>query len=62
MKCGSPTISSMVRIQFSRQTVKGLQSRLCQAYQQGHVSPVRRISVLLQLVAHHTPVAVLSKR
>jgi transposase len=52
----------MVRIQFSRQTVKGLQTRLCQAYQQGHVSRVRRISVLLELVVHHTPVAVVSAR
>jgi transposase len=52
----------MVRIQFSRQTVKNLQSRLCQAYRQGHVSLVRRISVLLELVVHQTPVAVLSER
>ncbi len=52
----------MVRIQFSRQTVKGLQARLRQACQQGHVSRVRRISVLLEVVEHHTPVAVVSKR
>jgi transposase len=52
----------MVRIQFSRQTVKSLQARLCQAYQQGHVSQVRRISVLLELVVHPTPVAVVSER
>ena len=52
----------MVRIQFSRPTVKSLQARLCQAYQQGHVSRVRRISVLLELVVHHTPVAVVSDR
>jgi transposase len=52
----------MVRIQFSRQTVKGLQTRLCQAYQQGHVSRVRRISVLLEMGVHGTPVAVVSER
>jgi transposase len=52
----------MVRIQFSRQTVKGLQARLQQAYQQDHVSLVRRISVLLEYVVHQTPVTVLSTR
>lgn len=52
----------MVRIQFSRQTVKGLQTRLQQAYQQDHVSLVRRISVLLEYVVHQTPVTVLSTR
>ena len=52
----------MVRIQFSRQTVKGLQTRLQQAYQQDHVSRVRRISVLLEYVVHQTPVTVLSTR
>ena len=52
----------MVRIQFSRQTVKGLQTRLCRAYQQGHVSRVRRISVLLEVVEHGTPVAVVRER
>jgi transposase len=52
----------MVRIQFSRRTVKSLQSHLCQAYQQGHVSRVRRISVLLEMVVHGTPVAVVHER
>ena len=52
----------MVRIRFSRQTVKGLQTRLQQAYQQDHVSLVRRISVLLEYVVHQTPVTVLSTR
>ena len=52
----------MVRIQFSRPTVKSLQARLCQAYQPGHVSRVRRISVLLEVVVHHTPVTAVSDR
>src|SRR5712691_7942060 len=51
-----------IRIQLSRSTVKGLQSRLQQAYQKDDVRLVRRTTVLLDLLVHHVPVEVLCER
>jgi len=51
-----------IRIQFKRQTVKALQSRLQQACQQSDLLLVRRIGVLLEFVVHQAPVEVLSAR
>ena len=48
-----------IRIQLSRATVKELHSRLQHAYQRDDVRLVRRITVLLDLLVHHVPVAVL---
>ena len=51
-----------LRIQLSRATVKELHSRLQHAYQRDDVRLVRRITVLLDLLAHQVPVDVLSER
>jgi transposase len=51
-----------LRIQLSRATVKDLHSRLQHAYQRDEVRLVRRITVVLDLLVHHVPVAVLRKR
>src|SRR5437764_7393668 len=51
-----------LRIQLSRVTVKELHSRLQHAYQRDDVRLVRRITVLLDLLAHQVPVDVLSER
>src|SRR5229473_2935552 len=51
-----------IRIQLSRATVKDLQSRLQQAYQRDDVRLVRRTTVLIDLLVHHVPVAVLGER
>jgi len=51
-----------IRIQLSRATVKDLQSRLQQAYQKDDVRLVRRTTVLIDLLVHHVPVAVLGER
>jgi transposase len=48
-----------LRIQLSRATVKDLHSRLQHAYQRDDVRLVRRITVLLDLLVHHGPMAVL---
>jgi transposase len=51
-----------VRIQLSRTTVKDLHSRLQHAYQRDDVRLVRRITVLLDLLVHRVPMAVLGER
>jgi transposase len=51
-----------IRIQLSRATVKDLHSRLQQAYQKDNVRLVRRTTVLIDLLVHHAPVAVLCER
>jgi transposase len=51
-----------LRIQLSHATVKALQSRLQRAYQCDDVRLVRRTTVLIDLLVHHVPVAVLSER
>ena len=51
-----------IRIQLSRATVKALHSRLQQAYQKDDVRLVRRTTVLLDLLVHHAPVAVICER
>ena len=51
-----------IRIQRSRATVKDLHSRLQQAYQKDDVRLVRRTTVLLALLVHPTPVAVICER
>ena len=51
-----------IRIQLSRATVKDLYSRLQHAYQRDDVRLVRRTTVLLDLLVHHVPVAVLCER
>jgi transposase len=51
-----------VRIQLSRTTVKDLHSRLQHAYQRDDVRLVRRITVLLDLLVHRVPMAVLCER
>lgn len=51
-----------IRIEFSRQMVKELETRLQQAYKKDDVRLVRRISVLLEYIGYKTPVAVLSER
>jgi transposase len=51
-----------IRIQLSRATVKGLHSRLQHAYRKDDVRLVRRTTVLLDLLVHHVPVAVLCER
>jgi hypothetical protein len=49
-----------LRIQLSRATVKDLHRRLQHAYQRNDVRLVRRTTVLIDLLEHHIPVAVLS--
>jgi len=51
-----------LRIQRSRMTVKDLHSRLQYAYQRDDVRLVRRITVLLDLLAHQVPMAVVCER
>jgi transposase len=51
-----------IRIQLSAATVKALQSRLQHAYRKDDVRLVRRITVLMDLLVHHVPVAVLCAR
>ncbi len=50
------------RIQLSRATVKDLHSRLQQADQKDEVRLVRRTTVLMDLLVHDTPVAVIGER
>src|ERR1700739_1549609 len=51
-----------IRIQLSRATVKDLPSRLQHAYQRDDVRLVRRTTVLIDLLVHHVPMAVLCER
>src|SRR5918911_1605264 len=51
-----------LRIQLSRATVKDLHTRLQHAYQRDEVRLVRRITVLLDLLVHQVPMAVLCER
>src|SRR6266403_2781070 len=51
-----------IRIQLSHATVKDLYSRLQHAYQKDDVRLVRRTTVLIDLLVHHVPVAVLGER
>ena len=51
-----------IRIQLSRTTVKDLLSRLQHAYRRDDVRLVRRTTVLIDLLVHHVPVAVLCER
>jgi transposase len=51
-----------IRIQLSRATVKDLHSRLQHAYQRDDVRLVRRTTVLIDLLVHQVPVAVLCER
>jgi transposase len=51
-----------IRIQLSRATVKDLYSRLQHAYQRDDVRLVRRATVLIDLLVHQVPVAVLRER
>src|SRR5215467_8464430 len=51
-----------LRIQRSRATVKDLHMRLQHAYQRDEVRLVRRITVLLDLLIHHVPMAVVCER
>ena len=51
-----------IRIQLSRATVKDLHHRLQHAYQRDDVRLVRRTTVLIDLLVHHVPMAVLCER
>ena len=51
-----------IRIQLSRATVKDLHHRLQQAYRHDEVRSVRRLTVLIDLLVHHVPVAILCER
>ena len=51
-----------LKIQRSRATVKDLHSRLQHAYRRNDVRLVRRTTVLIDLLVHHVPVAVLCER
>jgi hypothetical protein len=51
-----------LRRQLSRTTVKDLHRRLQHAYQRDEVRLVRRIIVLLDLLVHQVPMAVLCER
>ncbi len=51
-----------LRIQLSRATIKDLHSRLQHAYRRNDVRLVRRTTVLIDLLVHHVPVAVLCER
>ena len=48
-----------LRIQVSAATVKALHARLQQAYLKDEVRLVRRTTVLMDLLVHHVPMAVL---
>src|SRR6266704_5548281 len=51
-----------IRIQLSSATVKALHARLRQAYLKDDVRVVRRTTVLIDLLVHHVPMAVLCER
>src|SRR5438552_13321430 len=51
-----------LRIQVSSATVKALHTKLQQAYLKDDVRLVRRTTVLIDLLVHHVPVAVLCER
>jgi hypothetical protein len=51
-----------IRIQVSSATVKALHTRLQQAYLKDDVRLVRRTTVLIDLLVHHVPMAVLCER
>ena len=51
-----------IRIQVSSATVKALHTRLQQAYIKDDVRLVRRTTVLIDLLVHHVPMAVLCER
>src|SRR6266704_6152902 len=51
-----------IRIQLSSATVKALHARLRQAYLKDDVRLVRRTTVLIDLLVHHVPLAVLCER
>ena len=51
-----------IRIQVSSATVKALHARLQQAYLKDDVRLVRRTTVLIDLLVHHVPLAVLCER
>jgi transposase len=51
-----------IRIQLSHATVKALHSRLQAAYRKDDVRLVRRTTVLIDLLVHHVPMAVLRER
>jgi transposase len=51
-----------IRIQVSAATVKALHTQLQQAYQHDAVRLVRRITVLIDLLVHQVPIAVLGER
>src|SRR5215472_16908617 len=51
-----------LRIQVSAATVKALHARLQQAYRKDDVRLVRRTTVLIDLLVHHMPMAVLCER
>src|SRR5215470_16714634 len=54
--------SVSLRIQISSATVKALHTRLQQAYLKDDVRLVRRSTVLIDLLVHHVPMAVLCER
>jgi len=51
-----------IRIQLSSATVKALHARLRQAYLKHDVRLVRRTTVLIDLLVHHVPMAILCER
>src|SRR5262245_13667769 len=51
-----------LRIQVSAATVKALHAKLQQAYLKDDVRLVRRTTVLIDLLVHHVPIAVLCER
>jgi hypothetical protein len=51
-----------IRIQVSSATVKALHTRLQQAYLKDDGRLVRRTTVLIDLLVHHVPLAVLCER
>jgi transposase len=51
-----------IRIQLSHATVKALHNRLQHAYRRDDVRLVRRLTVMIDLLVHHVPVAVLHAR
>ena len=51
-----------IRIQLSRATVKDLHHRLQQAYRRDDARLVRRITVVIDLLVHHVPVAMVCER
>jgi transposase len=51
-----------IRIQLSQATVKALHTHLQHAYRKDDVRLVRRITVLLDMLVYHVPVAVLQER